>query len=249
MNVLIGTILTGQGKDYVFPKFQEMADALFDRYDFIVAVDKLGRTKYNEIVIPNINYGYINWASYACEKGKEILRQVALDGGYDYLLWQGIDCLWDNAEDLNEFIVDAQSYQTVSALTAGRGRPDYPVAREYIVEEGKVTTRQKELPREALLTGDIVPCRGYPSTEATIFKRELLGVSWLHGYEPWYKRKDWDAEALDCDEFRFWRMVQAGVVPYINTTIRTWHVDDREYPYPAARYPNESVDVETLSWS
>lgn len=250
MKPLVGAVLVGPGKVYAQKLFERHARTVLREFDVLVAVDQLGRTSLKEVQFKPNDPGV--FATTIVEHGKEALRQHALQNNFDALVWQGFDMFYRNRYDFEQLLkACTPDRPVVSALQAGRNRPDYPVCREFIpVETGKgmLTTVQRELPptllHDALRAGKIVKVRGYPGSDATVIRREVLETVSMEGYEPWVARRRHDEHALGPEEFWCWSAItRNAIVPRLHTGVRPYHLHEDGY---AARYPGERVSEDEV---
>lgn len=245
MRPLIGIVYVGTAKSYCHKLMEQHAKTVLREFDVIVAVDQLGRTSLKEIQFQPRDHGV--FATTIVEHGKEALRLHALQNGYDALVWQGIDMFYRNRYDFEQLLNACTPDRPVmSALQAGRNRPDYPVCREFVPGGG---TGQRELPQEllheAVQAGKILKVRGYPGSDATVIRSEVLETVRMDGYEPWVARRSHDEHALGPEEFWCWSAItRNAVVPRVHCGVRPYHLHE---DMTAARYPGERVEAEAIT--
>jgi hypothetical protein len=261
---LMGIVLAGHSKDYMLPKFLEMLEHIVYQnkdVDICFVVDKsreeLEKFRFTPTIFQVLAPEMLGslWATEIVYHGKERLRNVALEDGYDSVIWQGIDCLYENAESFQRL---KRSFEVfggmVGGLVAGRNRPDYAVCRDFVYDPGgNPTTTQEEMDYEELhaMVEDQFPfmAHGYPGSDATFVSRELLENVTMKGYEHWHTRpnKDIPLGELGPEEWFVYRMIKdLRSFPLVEPRCRPWHVHETGL---SSRYPGQTCDLSALSWN
>jgi hypothetical protein len=257
----MGVVLAGHSKDYIIPKFSEMLEHVVypDKdVDVVFAVDEYRPelVEYHPTTGPHqiLADGMKNsmWATEIVYYGKEALRKYALDEGYDSLIWQGIDCLYENAESFQQLKRTFEKHGgMVGGLVAGRNRPDYPVCRDFVWKDGKLTKEQKEIPELKLATEmeRVITVSGYPGSDATFVSRYLLENVTMKGYEHWHLRpnKDEPLGELGPEEWFVYRMIKdLKSYPLVESRCRPQHVHEN---LSCSRYPGQTCSLSDLKYS
>lgn len=240
MNVLVAVSLAGSLKSYIEPKYLEMASACIDpleNVDTIVYGNKgLGNYEFRYCDI-----GGNGWADdviYAT-------HQAALDDakrlGYDKVVFQGVDCLYNSRQDFESLI--SHDKDIVGAITMGRKAPEYTVVRDWKIKNGKVTREQFDIicdPKKE----NLQRC-GFPGTEACVINKNCFDIPIANPkYRMWYSTEDKDIY-LCVHEFFMYEAAKLGKEVYCDTSIRTWHADDSGN---AHRWLSRPVRNENLFW-
>lgn len=216
MKLLVGIASHSTAKDYTHAKLLEnMEECVTAHADVMTFGDRPihGLPHYD---MPPILSAWQDDYTY---ESRDMIREYAALNEYDAFIWQGSDCYYSSAHDFSRFIERAEEskYDAVGALTAGRNRPSYAVARRF--SGGPV---QYDIPDEELHSGEIVPA-GYPGTDAILVKSSLFHLSWKDmDYTPWYRSDS----KLCCEEFWCMKVLELGFKIGLDTSIRTWHVHE-----------------------
>jgi hypothetical protein len=264
MKYLMGVVLAGHSKDYMLPKFLEMLEHVVypDRdVDVCFVVDEYReelRHLHHEPTVWQLSAPEMKnslWATEIVYYGKEALRKEALDNGFDALIWQGIDCLYESPESFQRLKKTYEEHGgMVGALVAGRNRPNYAVCRDFITRaDGSPTRQQEDIGSEELLTliEDAIPFKtyGYPGSDATFVSRQLLENVSMDGYEHWHLRpnKDQELGELGPEEWFTYRMIKTlRHYPLIEPRVRPWHCHETGL---SCRFPGETTDLSKLHWN
>jgi len=238
VKVLVGITSYGTAKSY-------MDAALYRNMLECVSPLDVDVVVYGDRRVPGLPYAPLDfvpttWSDDMTYVGRDHIRFVAQRYGYDAFIWQGIDCLYDSAEDFQSFLAraDASEYDAIGALTAARNRPDYPVARRFVEN----TSSQVETSTVELMSGDIIPA-GFPGADALLVKSNLFHLSWRDwDYTPWYNYAGKDPICVE--EFWCMKVLNLGYSIGLDTSIRTWHVHETGL---AARWPNETKNLSEFS--
>lgn len=243
--LLIAVPWAGHSKDYVAEKFMEMADVCFAGHDVIFFVDEYGKTggRYEEHLLRReVTF----WCTDVVLEGRELGRDFAIAGGYEHMMWQGIDCLFASKADFDRLWSVAHNHPFVGALVAGRNRPWYPVCRSYTQDKGGYTTAQKELDWSKIELGDIISVPGYIGSDATIIHRSVFNYVDMSGYIPWEDGHTDDPLHVGPEEWFTYRMLQDfDVIPVCDTGVRPFHVHETGH---AGRFPGEETTLDRLHW-
>lgn len=249
MRVLVGTIYVGTSKRYCLDKFWEMSRAVFSDVDVAVVTDQT-------ITVPSApNYVGLQYqgppstyATVICDHGKRQLREYALSYGYDYLVYQGVDCFYRDHYDFEELLRVASTCHITGALVAGRDKPDYPVCREFVMRDGEWTTEEVELPHSYFSNRRpaVFNNMGYVGSDATVLSRWVMGNVDVSGYQEWSEHRD-EPHWLGPDEWLQYRAIKDhGVYPVIHCGVRPYHAYEDG---TCARYKGETCPLEDLHWT
>jgi hypothetical protein len=230
MKILLGSIHVGESKKYAWPRFTEMLDKVFPDIDVALVTD-------NPALIQSIpskrftglryDHPASNWATEICYYAKRKLGQYALECGYDALVWQGLDCYYSNRGEFDALVEVAEhGHDIVGALIAGRDMPDYPVCRKFVVEDGKITTREEELQPEIFASREPIRVRGYIGSDATIISRRALETVDMSTYEHWHDRMARGEYTIGPDEWFMRSALKIGMTPISHTGVRPWHLHE-----------------------
>jgi hypothetical protein len=255
MKILVGVILSGDSKEYVVSKFFEMAKSVFKEVDVLFITDRwredVELQGFQQLVVKETNHIFCTMVVY---HGKQALKHYTLENRYDWLVWQGIDCLYRDKDDFNDLTTIAcnnweEFGDTIcGALVAGRNRPEYPVCREFVVDDkGIATPEERELGDQFFEKYanqyEAVTVSGFIGADATFLHSDILRKVTLKGYEHWHER---GCQGLGPDEWFMYRAIKDwNQHPTICPNIRPYHVHEScEW----ARYKGESGRLEDLSW-
>lgn len=241
----MGVVLAGDTKDYAIPKFLEMMESYYSDLDVVFAVD------YSRLDIPfeQIKVPEMRGSLFATEMvyyGKEALKKYALENDYDRLIWQGIDCYYVLNYDLQILLKYCNQYDIVGGLVAGRNRENYPVCREFVKSNGKITTSQQELSHRLLDCRWPTPINGYIGSDATVISRKALEEVSMDGYEHWHLRpnKDKPLGELGPEEWFMYSAIKRNkIIPLCETFVRPYHAHEDG---KVVRYPGEVYRLEDL---
>lgn len=243
MNILIGVPFSGTQKNYCIEPFTRMANAVYHDCDVLFVVDEPGKSQgFDEVVFDTPPS---DWCTDICFLGREQLRREAINRGYDYYMWQGIDC-WMKSRQEFELLLDLASREKfVGALVAGRNRPDYPVCRSFKTVDGKLTTEQEELDWKSIDLGVELKTPGFIGGDATIIHKSVFSTVSIDDYIPWETIYTQMENTVCSDEFYTYKAIKSGITPVCHTGVRPWHCHEDLY---AARYPGERVHMSEISW-
>lgn len=237
MKLLVGIASHSTAKDYTHEKLLENMQACVMPYADVLSFGDRRIPGIDHIDMP---YVPSVWSDDMVYESREEIRQYAAENNYDAFIWQGSDCYYHSSVQFQLFVQRAMysDYDSVGALTPGRNRPDYAVARRFTSGH-----EQEEIPHDELTSGRIIPA-GYPGTDAILIKPKLFEKSWTDwDYIPWY---EFGPGGLCIEEFWCMKVIQMGYSIGLDTAIRTWHVHETGM---AARWPNEFVHQSQLSWN
>jgi len=227
MRILVGITSYSEAKNYTHKKLVENMETCVQPVADVMTFGDKTIPGIEHFPMPSIPS---TWADDYLYEARDRIRSYAAEGDYDAFIWQGSDCYYNSYADFKLFTERAMvsNYDAVGALTAGRNRPDYPVARRF-TDGGPA---QHEIPEEILLSGTIVDA-GFPGADALLVKKNLFNETWKNWYyTPWYEHP-----AELCVE-EFWCMIvtRMGHRIGLDTFIRTWHVHENGM---ASRWPME----------
>lgn len=244
MKVLIALIdvpATGDPKKYCRPKVHEMLSAI---------MRAPGYTLHVEDSLEGLDGQKQLWCDEILKVARERCRKIFLDGSWDVLLYQSMDCLYASIADFHCYVAGAATspYGIVGPLTVGRMQPDYVICRDFVCDyDGRYLPELEEIPGVASNGLRYHPC-GYPSSDNMLIKRRVL-EDVAHddpAYQMWFERNP-AVQNLNVDEWFCRSALNHGHSIACDTKIRTFHADDRNGL--AHRYPLESKPLEDLRWS
>lgn len=236
--ILVGVSSHGSAKDYVHKKFKEnMLKCVQPWADIIVFGDR---------EIDGLDHIYMDpihscWQDDMTYESREEIRKFAADNDYDAFIWQGVDCLYHSEDDFRQFCRAAHlsEFDAIGALTAGRNRPDYAVARRFIGN----TKEQVDISTHELNSSKIIPA-GFPGADALLVRKSMFLESWMKwDYISWYNQRDIEQNPLCIEEYWCWKTSNSGFTIGLDTGIRTWHVHENGM---AARWPGEYTHQDNL---
>ncbi len=254
----MGTLIVSHEKDYAVPKYEEMYDKIITKQRTEHQVDHIALTDDNQTRIPSINRTFENhgrtWASAICYEGKTFLNKKCIEEGYDYVLYQGVDCFYNSLEDFEKLIqfTCQYKYDICGGLVAGRNREDYPVCRQWIIEDDQLTKRQGEMISfidgaiESGLQGIVVG--GYVGSDAVLISRRVLELVDWSDYIDWHIQYDYgrnDPYAICSDEWIMYKANKLGIPSISKVDVRPWHAHETGR---TVRYPGEVIDISELTW-
>lgn len=245
MKVLYSIVLYGHAKNYVVPKWIEMAnECIFpvNGVDLIIGADsprdefpghnfvplRPGLTYVEDMLIPL----------------REKFREMAIYGEYDKLVWGGIDCLFQTRSDFERLInhdVDA-----VAPLISARTDPNAPVARRFEQNhyDGWFSEEQYDIHDWELLRSKELILSGFPGADAYVVDKKLFGITY-DGHIPWYQRVANGQPNLDCMEYWTLMALNRGAKIYVDPLVKVWHVNEDGW---AHMYKGIRKRMEELTW-
>lgn len=241
----------GFTKNYVRDALSEMMLACVrgvENVDVIWAGDYPG----DEIQLPSGLQMVEDIVSYA----REETRELAIENGYDKMLWQGMDALYRSQADFQRLI--SHDLPIVSALISGRTDVSLACARRWVIRDGSLTQCQDDVPQEELLSGDLVPV-GWPSTDNMVIRSECFEID-VSERPRWYEQQPGPKFGNSIDENAAtgviehgeWFCLEAarnGFQSWIDTVVRVAHVHESGAPdgSPLARiYPDLELPLSRL---
>lgn len=235
MKLLVGIASHSTAKDYTHKKLEEnMTKCVAPYADVMVFGDRsIGNLSY--FPMPAIQ---TTWQDDYTYESRDMIRQYAYANAYDAFIWQGSDCYYASEHDFISFINRAalSDYDAVGALTSGRNKPEYAVARRFV--NG---SEQEQINESELKTGEIIPA-GFPGADALLVKSSLFDESWKDWkYTSWYLYRE--DHHLCVEEFWCMKVLEKGYKIGLDTSILTWHVHENGM---ASRWPDQYVDQKTL---
>lgn len=245
MRILACVSLFTHAKDYVIPKWKEMAKACFvpmegDELDIIVYGDqKIDGYQHKFIPLP----GPMSEDMLMVSRDRGRLDAIA--GGYDVLMWVGVDALWQSAEAFQHCSWYAcENDAVIAPLICARTDASYPVCRRFDEDSsGTPLETQHEIDADELLSGRIIPA-GFPQADATFIPRPMFAIDWAD-HMPWYTRVENGFPNLCAEEYWCYKAAKIGWEISCHTGRKAWHVD---HDSTARMYPGINVPLETLTW-
>lgn len=234
--VLCGVVDYGHGKAYVRDKFWEMAESCLipnDGLDLVVASHDPSLARGHSFIQMNGHHAYVE---DMLMEAREVMRRWALDSGYDKLMWQGIDALWQSREDVRQVLWNRQDI--VAPLISARSDSQHAVARRFrrginpfnLDGNGDLgapwwVEEQDDIPEPELRSGSIVPA-GFPGGDNIVLARRVLDRSWLGAHKPWYKRVADGETNIECIEWFCLDAIRKGYTSWVDTGVKVWHVHE-----------------------
>ena len=245
--VLVGVVDVGFSKNYALEKLNECLAACVEG-EIGVEIEWFGNPnpRYRSHLLPPVNNA---WADEIVYVGKQAIQDRALEGGYDFMLMQGIDCWWESREGFQRFLRGAITVPICGALTVGRMSPEYPVVRRWVLENGRISANQIDVERweieKAIREHRLIPC-GFPGSEAMTVRRDVLEQIMIRDprYEMWFNRPE-GVPRLCVEEFFCWQAAKNGINIYCDPTTLTWHANDTDEVHS---YDHTYVPIQELSW-
>lgn len=234
MKILCGIVYYGHGKQYVYPQFINMMNRcmVMDDVKFAWATDHdppLPGMSPCDYVIP-MGPGHVYVEDMLID-GRDKIRQIGLDEGFDKVLYQGIDCLWQSREDF--LAVASHDVPVVSALTSARSDSNYAVARRFKLDEhyiaepdelAPITLEQEDISDDELNRGGLIRS-GFPGADAIFFRNDTLQYDW-GDHDPWYIRQARGGVNVDCMEYTCYKLITLGKRCYVDADRKVWHVHE-----------------------
>lgn len=236
MRVLVGIAYYGHAKAYCRPLFEIMMREILKRSLFEVDVawaTDLGKDSapdYADFVFAGTP-GY-TYCDDMLSESHEWMLELANERGYDRLVWQGTDMIYEHPWDFDKLVASCVAGTAVSALVAARSDENTAVARRFVHDGLGFTREQFDIPLSDLdskadSTGvrKLVPA-GYPSSDNLVISKELFGIR-QPDFIPWYIQAAHGFNFPLCYE-ESWckKAVEAGFGMYVNPNVLPWHVHD-----------------------
>lgn len=239
MKILVGVSSHGPNKNYVHEKFYEnMVTCVADFANVVT----FGDTPIKDLEHVDLPPVHTMWQDDMTYQSRDVQLHYAEWNDYDALIWQGVDCLYKSKSDFARFIAGAQrgSYDAVGALTAGRNRPDYPIARRYTIVGDSITPN--EISHTELYGGRTIYA-GFPGADALFIKKQLFGITFDSlNYTPWYTKPD---GGLCVEEVWCAEAIKRGFKIGLDCGVKTWHVHENGM---ASAWPGEYVNQQELNF-
>ena len=221
MKIAVGIVDVGTTKNYVVEKFNEMLDACVRPHgvDIVWSTDK-ERTDYDVVLPMSSNSSYVE---DICMIGRRDIVNYARESGYDKLVWQGIDCLYQSSKDFEKLI--HRKFDVIGALTTARSNSNAAVAGLFIRDENGLTDEHTQfsdwvLDHEWIIEADV------PGTDALVISKNCLDLDWQGKHIPWYVRRAQGGFDLTCEGWYCQELIKRGQKIYLDTSIKTWHVHE-----------------------
>ena len=258
-NLLMLIVRYGQEKNYILDKLNECLTACVRRpgVDIVWAGDR-----------PNDDFAIDPGLFYTDDivtPARYWVLQEAARGGYDGVIWQGMDALYQTRDDFTR-LISHRDLPIVSVVISARTDVDYACARRWRVSGGILTPCQDDIPPKELASGKIIKA-GWPSADNIVIRPEVYECADVlrpEVYIPWYQRqsapfpggnaRDRNAAhgKLASSERLCFEAAARGHQAYIDTSIRVWHVHESGDPNgngPLARlWPDIEVPVGDVTW-
>lgn len=177
------------------------------------------------------------WQDDTTRLGRQIGINSAIEGGYDRLVWQGIDCLYQSSGEVARLM----SWRdiVVGGLVAARNHPEYPVCRRFN-DDGT----QREISAAELDSGTLISA-GFPGADCLVVPRNVFGRFSLDTPEYVRWNEEGNFQMMCVEEYYCWRLHRAGIPIFCDTAVRPWHVHETGH---AGKYRGMGTRMELLGW-
>lgn len=238
--ILVGLVDYGPAKAYVRDKFWEMyreCIAQVPGVDLAVVSDR-DRGEWDDFggTWISIDVPAKLWCEDILIPAHQALRAHALGCGYEKLLWQGIDALWQTQRDFER--VATLEGDIVAPLICGRSDSMLPVARRF-----RPDGSQDAIPRDELESGEVIMA-GFPGADNAFLSRAALTIN-VDDHIHWHDRINMDQVNLCYEEFVCYRAWQKGLRIQLDTGVKVWHVHEDNW---GRMYPGMSLPLRELVW-
>lgn len=203
MNKVLIAAPIGDGKEYSINEWlQWIADQPYKNYDVVLCVN--GKTPENiekkcsmlkeclindrPITILKLPYDQYHTTKHRLAYSREKIREYAINGGYDYLLWLDTDTI--------PFIMDAiqllinQEKEVISGLYFYKG-----TKQSVIVDDSTLTNVSYERITKLVETGEVVKVWGF-GFGIVLMARSVFDK---FSFDYRYKYEDWSEDFIACE--------------------------------------------------
>lgn len=242
--VLVAVTWCSHGKDYVVPKFFEMAPKVFDGANVVFFGDMVPPSEYEHV---SVDWGGIHMAEDMLLATREVARQKAVREGYDVLMWHGIDALWQSGDDFRSIVGATSSYRPVVApVISARADSRFWIARRFDEDEdGRPLESQTDIPLSELESGPRYLPSGFPGADNISIDRRAFEVISFDGHMRWYDRVRAGLPNLCAEEWWCFKAARNSIPICVDTETFVWHVHEDGV---ARMLPGIEVPMEGLKW-
>ena len=246
MRVLVAVTWCSHGKDYVVPKFMEMADHVFvlnPNVDVVFFGDMVPPGPYAHVPV---DWGGAFYAEDMLMATREEARKYAIKGGYDILMWHGIDALWQSLTDFSLMVAKVNLRNPVIApVISARADSRFWIARRFRwnPDEQAYGENQYDISK-AEINGHLVRS-GFPGADNIAIHRSVFEYVGFEGHTKWYERVAQGRENLCVEEWWCLKAINLGYRIHVDTSTFVWHVHEDGI---ARMIDGIERDMETLTW-
>lgn len=252
MKTLVGIINYGGAKMYMFPKLIEMLESCIFPIPGVTvmwATDLPAETAsqiYPGDVFYEIPEKGLTYAEDMLMHGREAFRQLAIEDGYDAMLWQGVDAPWMSREDVERILkmLEEPDVAVAAPLISARDDGNFAIARRYVHTEGQFSEFQVNIPAVELSSGDVIHA-GFPGADNIALRKDTFDISWKDGHIQWYRRVVAGSPNLCFEEWLLRELSNRGQVAWLDTAVKVWHVHE---DCVARMWPGIEKPLSDLSW-
>lgn len=268
LRILVAVTLFGNGKDYVLPKFKQMAEHCMRHPQNDFSTIETDVRVYGDHNLSSDKYKWIQYhhqtspgfyAEDMLMKSREQARLDAIREDYDLMVWHGVDALWQKPYDFYRLAWTSHIRQTVvSPLIAARTDENQAVCRRFKKGYRGISSvgpkvlglhwiwaeEQEEIDEGELLSGELIET-GFPGADNMFIPKKWFNVSLTDGHDPWYKRVAQGRANLCCEENWVRNVLNQGANVYCDTKVKVWHVHEDG---TARMYKGITERLENLHW-
>jgi hypothetical protein len=244
--VLVSVTAYTHGKDYILWEFEKMMDRIVHESKHDVVILWASDCQEPKLLKPE----HVLHGSAGCVYADDMLAEsrsfalgYAQDIDADFLIWHGVDALYQFAHDFDRLIDAAKKDIVVSPLISARTESGKAVARRFIRHDNRLLRQQVDVPDWELRSGTLIPT-GFPGADNMVIGSDWFPLD-VTNYKPWYEKVR-DGEPNTCyEEDWVYEMERQGGQAYVHTGINVWHVHDDGV---ARLWPDREATVEEISW-
>jgi len=243
VKLLVGVVAYGSAKDYVMPEFERMLEACMPECDYVwVTCEGQGHPcpQFGGDVL-EIPPG-LSFSEDILIPAHTAIRDYALAGDWDTLLWQNVDGLWQSRSDVLRVMSWLKLVSVTSPLICARTDSSYAVARRFVYVEG-YTGEQVDIPESELASRKVIRV-GFGGSDNMFFRRDAF--DWGDGeHTPWYERVENGDPNLCFEEWILLELRKRGRLAMLDTGVKVWHVDEDG---TARMWKGIEVPLRELTW-
>lgn len=242
--ILVGVTKYTSAKDYILPQFYEMMaeciEPIVGKENIIVVGDHQ-----DEIYHTEIRHVDSSYAEDFLIDSREYIRKLAVAEEYDYMMWQGLDALFQSREDFIALL--SNKVDIVAPLICSREDSNNAIARRFIYKDDQLTTKQEDIGDEELYEGEFELSKemqaistyrpaggfsrrapwlveaGFPGADNIIIHKDCYHIPFAEGHTPWYDRVEAGQDNVCVEEEWIRRALVAGKKSYVDTSVKVWH--------------------------
>jgi hypothetical protein len=242
VKILYGVTLMGAAKNYIVPKFIEMANACIVPHADVLLVGDVEIPGFRHISC-HARQVRPNFAEDMLWETDLVIQRTAIAEGYDVMFPAGIDQLWDSPDDLPALVANMGEYDGMGTLQAARTDSNVAVCRRFVNGDGT----QIDVPDGELESGAIIET-GFPGFDTCALTRRAFRIPWWD-LDPhamaWYERVEAGLVNICAQEWLVMELQRYGMKVGCNTAIKTWHVHE---DMTARMWRGIERDVREMSW-